>query len=143
MTVTSMMMMMPRYLKQSISSVYRDDLAELRQLRSSWELRGVKRLIEERRQKQINISRHRTGEGQQALTISTEFLDDWWTRNRESSRRGLRIVTGVGNHSKDFKPSLLPTIKSYLNNNNWKFRELYNCFGSFDGSIRVSGKRRN
>ncbi|GAA5985712.1 hypothetical protein JCM5350_007466 [Sporobolomyces pararoseus] len=58
-----------------------------------------------------------------SLKIVEESVNSWWANARNAiSPEPLRIITGIGRHSKNQTPILLPAVTKHLDKNGWRWR---------------------
>ncbi|GAA5998618.1 uncharacterized protein JCM10292_002827 [Rhodotorula paludigena] len=59
----------------------------------------------------------------QALSIVDEAVNSWWTAARDTEYPvPLRIVTGVGRHSRNNTPILAPAVAKHLDREGWRWK---------------------
>ncbi|BGP17856.1 hypothetical protein JCM10213_008346 [Rhodosporidiobolus nylandii] len=59
----------------------------------------------------------------QALTVVDEACNSWWSASRETlSPPPLRIITGVGRHSRNQRAVLAPAVTRHLDKEGWRWR---------------------
>ncbi|GAA5841044.1 hypothetical protein JCM11251_006793 [Rhodosporidiobolus azoricus] len=59
----------------------------------------------------------------QALTVVDEACNNWWASSRESfSPPPLRIITGVGRHSRNQRAVLGPAVTKHLDKHGWRWK---------------------
>ncbi|GAA5933426.1 uncharacterized protein JCM15063_001310 [Sporobolomyces koalae] len=58
-----------------------------------------------------------------SLKIVEEAVNTWWASAREATKpEPLRIITGIGRHSHNQTPILLPAVTKHLDKNGWRWR---------------------
>ncbi|GAA5873955.1 hypothetical protein JCM16303_002640 [Sporobolomyces ruberrimus] len=58
-----------------------------------------------------------------SLKIVDEAVNSWWANARDASAPDpLRIITGIGRHSHNQTPILLPAVTKHLDKNGWRWR---------------------
>ncbi|KAG0148990.1 hypothetical protein CROQUDRAFT_654063 [Cronartium quercuum f. sp. fusiforme G11] len=107
-----------------------------------WELEAGKLKVLERKKhhhhyQHINsIDLHGLNRNQ-ALAVTQESLNNWWSSDKRSTP--LIIITGAGTHSISSKPILLPAISRYLTREHWNWRFQSSFNGGPIGAIIVLG----
>ncbi|GAA5990172.1 hypothetical protein JCM10908_005857 [Rhodotorula pacifica] len=93
--------------------------------RRKWEERAARAAVGERRHKTqdpYTIDLHGLTLAH-ALTIVDETCNSWWSANRDSEHvPPLRIITGVGRHSRNNAPILAPAVTKHLDRHGWYWR---------------------
>ncbi|GAA5852266.1 hypothetical protein JCM8547_006718 [Rhodosporidiobolus lusitaniae] len=92
--------------------------------RRRWEEEGARRTVGERKLitgKDV-IDLHGLTLSQ-ALTVVDDACNDWWSSSRCSfSPTPLRIITGVGRHSRNQRAVLAPAVTRHLDKNGWRWK---------------------
>ncbi|GAA6064558.1 hypothetical protein JCM10212_006204 [Sporobolomyces blumeae] len=92
--------------------------------RRKWDERGAKAVVSERRARHdpFTVDLHGLTLSH-SLKIVEESVNAWWANARESaSPHPLRIVTGIGRHSKNQTPVLLPAVTKHLDKHGWRWK---------------------
>ncbi|KWU42393.1 hypothetical protein RHOSPDRAFT_36101 [Rhodotorula sp. JG-1b] len=93
--------------------------------RRKWEERAARATVGERRHKTqdpYTIDLHGLTLAH-ALTIVDETCNSWWSANRDAEHvTPLRIITGVGRHSRNNAPVLAPAVTKHLDRHGWYWK---------------------
>ncbi|GAA5969412.1 hypothetical protein JCM8115_003240 [Rhodotorula mucilaginosa] len=93
--------------------------------RRKWEERAARATVGERRHKTqdpYTIDLHGLTLAH-ALTIVDETCNSWWSANRDAEHvPPLRIITGVGRHSRNNAPILAPAVTKHLDRHGWYWK---------------------
>ncbi|GAA5825033.1 hypothetical protein JCM3770_007378 [Rhodotorula araucariae] len=92
--------------------------------RRKWEERVARAAVSERRAKTgtNTVDLHGLTLAQ-ALTIVDEACNTWWTNARDTLHpEPLRIITGVGRHSRNGTPVLGPAVAKHLDREGWRWK---------------------
>ncbi|GAA5874653.1 hypothetical protein JCM3774_004774 [Rhodotorula dairenensis] len=93
--------------------------------RRKWEERAARAAVGERRhrtQDPYTIDLHGLTLAH-ALTIVDETCNSWWSANRDAEHvPPLRIITGVGRHSRNNAPVLAPAVTKHLDKHGWYWK---------------------
>ncbi|PWN44640.1 hypothetical protein IE81DRAFT_250545 [Ceraceosorus guamensis] len=142
---------------------YADTARELEAKARIWNMRAAHELISERKTKRAqDVSGYgalSTGVGiedeidlhmlslHEALDVTRKALQEWNASNDfvqkradgTTQKRGLKIITGVGNHSVNRTPILRPGIKRMLEREGWDAQEQH---GAGSGTFIVRGRAK-
>ncbi|GAA5967777.1 hypothetical protein JCM21900_000994 [Sporobolomyces salmonicolor] len=120
--------------------------------RRRWEERGAKAVVAERRRTHDphTVDLHGLTLSH-ALAIVDEACNTWWSQARDTrSPTPLRIITGVGRHSRNQVPILAPAVTKHLDKHGWRWKwddgplvagGLGMAAGGQRGAVRVIGVR--
>ncbi|KAM0755540.1 hypothetical protein T439DRAFT_320233 [Meredithblackwellia eburnea MCA 4105] len=112
---------------------------------SLWQERRARELIRSRRiHDPHTIDLHGLAL-KEAKIVVLEGCNTWWSAPHPrgtSERQPLRIITGVGRHSKGNNPVLLPNIRKMLVLAGWKLKDAEKGKPSNDGALVVIGVTR-
>ncbi|GAA5888086.1 hypothetical protein JCM5296_005429 [Sporobolomyces johnsonii] len=120
--------------------------------RRRWEERGAKAVVAERRRTHDphTVDLHGLTLSH-ALAIVDEACNTWWSKTHDTvSPTPLRIITGVGRHSRNQVPILAPAVTKHLDKHGWRWKwddgplvagGLGMAAGGQRGAVRVIGVR--
>ncbi|GAA6019150.1 hypothetical protein JCM11491_002864 [Sporobolomyces phaffii] len=92
--------------------------------RRKWAERAAKAVVSERRVRHDanTVDLHGMTLAH-SLKIVEEAVNSWWANAREvTAPEPLRIITGIGRHSHNQTPILLPAVTKHLDKNGWRWR---------------------
>ncbi|KPV74175.1 uncharacterized protein RHOBADRAFT_49837 [Rhodotorula graminis WP1] len=92
--------------------------------RRKWEERAARAAVGERRTKTgANVVDLHGLSLAHALKIVDEVTNTWWSNARDSTHpEPLRIITGVGRHSRGGTPILAPAVTKHLDRTGWRWK---------------------
>ncbi|GAA5907544.1 uncharacterized protein JCM6883_001240 [Sporobolomyces salmoneus] len=92
--------------------------------RRKWAERAAKAVVTERRVKHDSNTVDLHGMTlAHSLKIVDENVNSWWANSRDViSPEPLRIITGIGRHSRNQTPILLPAVTKHLDKNGWRWK---------------------
>ncbi|WAQ89422.1 hypothetical protein PtA15_11A110 [Puccinia triticina] len=138
-------------IQNTIAFIAAEDARKLTSVIHDWDLQLARRTVKGRQQLKndsLSIDLHGLTKNQ-ALTITAEHLQTWWTNHSHSVNvfnstfvRHFKIITGAGTHSVNNKPTLLPTIQKFLDQEKWKWKYDDERSNELIGSVLVVGKSR-